>query len=160
MLSGVVPRSLWIPKQVEKARRKVEERRREVFRDPDPGLELDAVNKEAVLHIGRSLGLYSSLWDRIGVPPMPLVRRRLKQRMEFVEIDDGVIEKEGGVEGLDAEEVEFAAEMRGIDILGREEEELRRLLEKWMKGRRALKVEGKEVTRLFLTRPAAWPVPA
>ncbi len=165
-MSGAVPRSLWIPMQVESARRKVEERRNGVFRNPDPALGLEAemkggkveeMGQPVIVHIGRSLGIYSSLWDRIGVLPTPIVRRRVKRRMEFVELDDAVIERDGGVENLDGEEVVMAAENRGIDVLGRKEVDLKMVLEEWVQARKALTEKGKAATWLYLTRPAAWP---
>jgi len=165
-VSGAVPRSLWIPMQVESARRKVEERRNEVFRNPDPALGLEAemkggkveeMGQPVMVHIGRSLGLYSSLWDRLGVSPTSIVRRRVKRRMEFVELDDAVIERDGGVENLDGEEVVMAAENRGIDVSGRKEADLKMVLEEWLQARKALMEKGKAATWLYLTRPAAWP---
>ena len=167
VMSGVVPRSLWIPKQVEKARRQIEERRKEVFRNPDPALGLEAelkngkvdeMAKPVILHIGRSLGLYSTLWDRMGIPPTPIVRRRVKKHMAFVDLDDAVIERDGGVEPLDGEEATMAAEVRGIDVMGRNEEELKLALKDWLQARKILARKDKAVTWLYLTRPAAWPL--
>ena len=165
-MSHVVPRSLWIPKQVEKARRQLEERRKEFFRTPDPALGLEAemkggkvdkMAKPVVLHIGRSLGLYSTVWDRMGIPPTPVVRRRVKKRMEFVEIDDAAIERDGGAEALNGEEVARAAELRGIDVLGWDAVALKGVLEQWLQARKVLMAKEKGVIWLYLTRPAAWP---
>ena len=162
--SGAVPRTLWVPKQVQKAREKSEARRSEVFRNPPPGLDID--RKEAdpgllpraeVLHIGRSLGLYSSLWDRIDLLPLWLIRRRAKKRMDFVELDDLTIRRDGGVEGLEAAEVWLAAEMRGLDVLGRKESDLRRDLSDWLLNRSRLARQDLSARRLYLTRPSAWP---
>lgn len=77
--------------------------------------------------------------------------------MEFVELDDAVIERDGGVEALDGEEVVMAAEMRGIDVLGRKEADLKMILEEWLQARKALAEKRKAATWLYLTRPAAWP---
>ena len=162
--SGVVPRTLWVPKQVQKAREKSEARRSEVFRNPPAGLDIDRKEAEPgtlpraeVLHIGRSLGLYSSLWDRIDRPPLWLIRRRIKKRMEFVELDDFTIRRDGSVEGLEAEEVWLAAEMRGLDVLGRKESDLRRDLSDWLLNKSRLARHGLSARRLYLTRPSAWP---
>ncbi|KAL8797573.1 MAG: hypothetical protein Q9195_000390 [Heterodermia aff. obscurata] len=166
--SGAVPRTLWIPKQVQKARKKLEARRSEVFRNPPAGLNIDPeeakIEKKKpgvlptaeVLHIGRSLGLYSSLWDRIGRPPLWLVRWRIKKRLAFVELDDFAIRRDGGVEGLEAAEVCLAAEMRGLDVLGRKESDLRRDLSDWLLNRSRLARQGLSTRRLYLTRPSAW----
>ena len=162
--SGVVPRTLWIPRQVQKAREKSEARRSEVFRNPPAGLDIDRKEAEPgivpsaeVLHIGRSLGLYSSLWDRIDLPPLWLIRRRIKKRLDFVELDDFTIRRDGGVEGLEAAEVWLAAEMRGIDVLGRTERDLRKDLSDWLLNRSRLARHGLSTRRLYLTRSSAWP---
>ena len=162
--SGAVPRSLWVPKQVQKAREKVEARRSEVFRNPPENLDLDekregsdTLSKAQTVHIGRSLGLYSSLWDRIDLPPLWLIRRRAKKRMDSVELDDFAIRRDGGVENMEAVEVELAAEMRGLDILGREEQSLRRSLSHWLLNRKFLANRGLSAKSMYLTRPSVWP---
>ena len=167
VMSNVVPRSLWIPKQVEKARAKAEERRRGVFRNPDPALELETkvperkmeeMGTSVLLHIGRSLGLYSTVWDRIGLPPTVMIRKRVKERMQLVATDDMAIERDGGVEAIEGKEVEMAAEMRGIDVLGMSEADLKRELKNWMQAKKVLEGKARPVTWLYLTRPAAWPL--
>ena len=162
--SGAIPRRLWIPKQVQKVREKSEARRREVFRNPPAGLDIDRKEAEhqiipgpEVLHIGRSLGLYSSLWDRIDLPPLWLIRRRIKKRMDFVELDDFAIRRDGDIEELEAAEVLLAAEMRGLDVLGRKESDLRRDLSDWLLNGSRLAEQGLSARRLYLTRSAAWP---
>ena len=162
--SSAVPRSLWIPKQVQQAREKLEARRREVFRNPPTGLNLDTKTKDApslpraeVVHIGRSLGLYSSIWDRINAPPIWLIQRRIKKRMASVELDDLTINRDGGVEKMENPEIELAVETRGIDVIGRKESDLRSDLSSWLLNRKALAKQGLPTRRLYLTRPSAWP---
>lgn len=164
LFSGAIPRSLWVPKQVQKVREKSEARRRDVFRNPPAGLDIDRKEAEhqiipgpEVLHIGRSLGLYSSLWDRIDLPPLWLIRRRIKKRMDFVELDDFAIRRDGDVEELEAAEVLLAAEMRGLDVLGRKESDLRQDLSDWLLNRSRLARQGLSARRLYLTRSSAWP---
>lgn len=156
-----------MPKQVENAREKVERRRSEVFRDPPAGLDIDlaekrgeaaTLSKAGVLHIGRSLGLYSNLWDRIGLPPLWLVRRRVRKRLDFVELDDFTICRDGGVENMEFAEVELAAEMRGLNVLGRRESALRSDLSNWLLNKIALEKQGLSTRKLYLTRPPAWPL--
>ena len=164
LISGVVPRSLWVPKQVDSAREKIEERRREAFRNADPVVERALKNQDAdalkdkavILHIGRNLGLYSKLWDRMGIPLTPEIRRRVKKRMEFVDLDDTMIERDGGVSSLEEEEVRMAAEMRGIDITGKKEQAVKDL-GKWLEARKVLMKKGRPITSLYLARPTAWP---
>lgn len=162
--NGAIPRTLWVPKQIEQARKKLEARRREVFRNPPVGLDLDqtranseTLSKAELLHLGRSLGLYSSLWDRIDLPPLWLIRRRAKKHMDFVELDDFTIHRDGGVENLEPVEVQLAAETRGLDVLGRKESDLRSTLSDWMLNRSALAKNGSPTKMLYLTRPSAWP---
>lgn len=57
-----------------------------------------------------------------------------------LEVDDFAIERDGGVGSMKGEEVRMACEERGIDILGKEERNLRRDLEQWMERR----AEGKD----------------
>ena len=164
VISGIVPRSLWIPKQVSSAREKMEARRRETFRNADPTVERVLKNKDAdalsekavVLHIGRSLGLYSNLWDRVRIPPTPLIRRRVRERIGFVELDDAMIERDGGVSRLDEEEMRMAAELRGIDICGKKEHDVKKVLGEWLEARKTLSEKGRPATSLYLARPAAW----
>lgn len=162
--SGAIPRTLWVPKQIEHARTKLEARRREVFRNPPVGLDLDqkrakseTLSKGELLHLGRSLGLYSSFWDRIDLPPLWLIRRRAKKHMDFVELDDFTIHRDGGVENLESVEVQLAAEMRGLDVLGKKESDLRSSLSDWMLHRSAFAKDGSRMRTLYLTRPSAWP---
>ncbi|KAG7009012.1 hypothetical protein G7Y79_00003g008800 [Physcia stellaris] len=163
-VNGAIPKTLWVPKQIEHARKKLEARRREVFRNPPVGLDLDLkradsepLSKGELLHLGRSLGLYSSLWDRINLPPFWLIRRRAKKHMDFVELDDFTIHRDGGVENLESVEVQLAAEMRGLDVLGKKESELRSTLSDWMLHRSALAKHGSPARTLYFTRPSAWP---
>ena len=155
-----------MPKQVLKAREKVEARRREVFRSPPEGLKIEETREEShvlskaqIIHIGSSLGLYLRLWDRIDFAPLWLIRRRIKKRMEFAELDDFAIRRDGGVGKMEPAEVELAVEMRGLDLLGREEKELRRTLSQWLLNRKYLAGRGLSVKRLYLTRPSVWPYP-
>ena len=67
--------------------------------------------------------------------PTSLVRRRVYNRLGELDVDDFAIERDGGVGMMDGEEVKLACEERGIDILGKEEENLRRHLEQWMEWR-------------------------
>lgn len=156
-MSGVVPRTCWVPKQIQGAREKMEERRRQAIRSGNvevlptapTGMSQEA-EKAAALHIGQSLGLYPSWWDRTGFRIMPIIRRRVQKRIEELKVDDFAIQRDGGVEGLEMEEVRIAAEERGLDILGRSDEELRELVGRWVKN-----VKG-SVREMLLVRPSVW----
>lgn len=103
--------------------------------------DIDSMPEEPQRRVLRSyaklLGLYPAWWDR-WIPtlvPTSLVRRRVYRKLGELEVDDFAIERYGGVGKMDGEEVRMACEERGIDILGKEERNLRRDLEQWMKRR-------------------------
>ncbi|CAO2656442.1 Nn.00g052450.m01.CDS01 [Neocucurbitaria sp. VM-36] len=69
-------------------------------------------------------------------PPKSLLRRRVAQRLEYLGKDDALIERDGGWAALGKEEVQRACVERGIDVLGKREDELRRaLVVRWKGGR-------------------------
>ena len=77
-------------------------------------------------------------WDR-WIPtaiPTSLVRRRVYRRLRELKVDDFAIERDGGTKMLEKEEVRIACEERGIDVLGKEEGNLRADLKRWMEQRR------------------------
>ena len=157
-LSGVVPRTCWIPKQIQGAQKKIEERRRRSFREGTlmkkeqrvDGKRIEELPKPALLHIGRTLGLYSEWWDKAGLRP-PFLASSIRKKVAQLEVDDGAIRRGGGVALLDGEEMRLAAADRGLDILEKPEKELREHLRRWMAAR-----EKRSVQYLLLTRPAAW----
>lgn len=146
----LVPYTCRIPKQIRKAREQLEERRSRSFRGqlggvPTPhkvGSEqevqsLDQLDATQVAHIGRSLGLYFNFWDRIGAfwPPSLILRRKVDKRLQYLELDDALFRRDGGVNELKGdEEIRLAAEDRGIDILNRSTQEIHDLLRAWSKG--------------------------
>ena len=149
-----------VPKQVQSIREKAEKRRGQSFRDGT--LELNEELKSAkwdikvlksahVVHIGRSLGLYPALFDRLGGFPPALLRRRIEKWKEYVDLDDAAIERNGGVEQMEMEEVRIALQERGLDVLGRNDTQLRGALNDWLEAKKRA-----PVTKLLLTRPSAW----
>lgn len=171
-LSDVVPRTCKIPAQVAGAREKAERRRSVSFRSglitepsssPTPSKpaagpgtssaeEMANLGQEEILHIGRSLGLFASLWERLGLgPPVGLVRARANRQLEYLDQDDVLIRKNGGVDAMEMEEVRFALEERGLDVLGKNDVQLTGLLKSWLREK-----ERGPVTRLLLTRPSVW----
>ena len=77
--------------------------------------------------VAQSYGLYPAWWDRLfgSLIPQSEIKRRLYRYAEYVETDDFAIERDGGVGGLEREEVVRACEERAVDVLGRGQEELR-----------------------------------
>ncbi|OBT46191.1 hypothetical protein VE00_02290 [Pseudogymnoascus sp. WSF 3629] len=155
-VSSVVPYTCRVPGQIEADRKKVEARRKTSFRNLTmaftPGKELE---KEQLVHISWSLGLSGKNWDLIGGTPVALLKGRVARHVEYLQTDDRLIRRDGVLSDLEAEEVAIACAQRGIDVVGRSEEHLREMLEKWMAASKNTPVE-----KLLLTRPNVWPVPA
>ena len=114
------------------------------------------LERSQILHVGRSLGLYSKVWDRLGEiglggVPLALVKRRIEKRVDYLNLDDIAIEKDGGVGQLEMEEVKISLEERGLDVLGKNDAQLRGALGSWLKTRKH-----QETIGLLLTRPSVW----
>ncbi|KAL8945190.1 MAG: hypothetical protein Q9211_000271 [Gyalolechia sp. 1 TL-2023] len=158
-LNGVVPRTCHIPRQIDGAREKAEARRRESFRHGtvtyDEMGKFDDVQKlpkPILAHIGRSLGLYSSLWDKVGLTPTVLLPRRIREAVGRIDVDDTAIQRDGGMKHLSEEEMKLAAEERGLDVVGKPLGEIRSVLVKWTEARKLA-----PIIELVLRRPSAWP---
>lgn len=79
------------------------------------------IERQTIFRIAQSYGLYPAWWDRLfgsWIPQWEIVRRLYKYS-HYIHADDFAIEKDGGVGGLDKEEVVRACEERAIDVLGR-----------------------------------------
>lgn len=158
--SNAVPRTAWIPKQVEGGRRKLEARRMrerdDVGKDGEgKGLweklllvdgQEERESKESVKSVAIHLGLYAEFWDKylggMGGPPMGLVRRRYERWRREVEADDEILrsylDQGGSIKEMEEQEVILACEKRGISVREVEESHLRAELEKWLqKGEKA-----------------------
>lgn len=155
-MSNVVPWTCRIPKQIEGDRKKLEERRKISFRNltmplPDNEVGVEGLERMQLLHISWSLGLSSSMWDWLGgrLPGLPnaILRRKVRARLEYLELDDELIGREGGVVGMEEEEIKMACVERGIDVVGRDLSGFRADLKGWL---RSVEKTGRE--RLLLTR--------
>ena len=117
---------------------------------------IDDLHRDGLLHIGRSLGLYSQWWDRLaemglgGVPTL-LIRQRVERRVAYFDADDFAIKRDGAVDLMEMEEVRIALEERGLDVLERNDTQLRQLLRSWLQARTV-----EPTTILLLTRPSVW----
>lgn len=151
MISSIVPLTCRIPKQVESDRRKLEERRSVSFRnltlDPPTQQGVGTLERQQLVHISWSLGLSSKMWDLLDGLPDPVLRRKVRRRVEYLEMDDKLIREWGGVKNMEAEEVRMACVERGINVLGRGEADVRRDLGAWLKSAEIVPIE-----RLLLTR--------
>lgn len=162
-VTGVVPYTCRIPKQINGDREKLERRRKISFRNltsplPDGvneqnGKVVDGLGRMQLIHISWSLGLSSSAWDWLGgqFPGLPteILRSKVRSRVQYLEIDDALIRESEGVEGMTFDEAKVAAVERGIDIVGRNEDDVKSNLEAWLK---AKEVENVSTERLLLTR--------
>ncbi|KAL8663268.1 MAG: hypothetical protein Q9202_004017 [Teloschistes flavicans] len=158
-LNGAVPKTCHVPRQVDGAREKLEARRRESFRQgtitgnnlADIG-DITKLPKPILAHVGKSLGMYSSLWDRIGVTPTLFLSWRMRKAIERINTDDFAIERDGGTEHLSDEESKIAAEERGLDVLGKPTRDVRTALNQWLDARKQT-----SIFHLLSTRQSAWP---
>ena len=157
-LGGIVPRTCMIPKQIGSMREKLEERRQKSFRggsleSNQVSSTIDGLRHKELQHIGRSLNLYSTMWDRlVGRAPTVLVKRKAQRRLEYLDLDDMAITRDGGVGRMEIEEVRIALEDRGVDVLGKNDTVLQTQLQTWLIARKS-----QPTTRLLLTRPSVWP---
>ncbi|KAI0849388.1 hypothetical protein F5Y00DRAFT_235589 [Daldinia vernicosa] len=129
----LTPLTCRIPKQADALRRISEARRAASFRGllyrPDP---LKGSEPASNGHICRTLGLTSSLWDKIGLDG-PFAASLAQRAIARIAADDAMLREGGGVEVLVDEEVVLACEDRGIDVLGKPIDELRSRLEEWLR---------------------------
>lgn len=156
-LSGLVPRTIWIPKQVLRAREKAESRRAAVYATAVSESEPETSMNYEARRLGGILSAYPTWWDRLPVTPSWFISRRVAERLRLIDLDDFAIVQDGsqgdGVQRLaDLEEVRLAAEMRGIDVLGREDEELKAMLGKWIRARK----NGRSAKEMVLNGSKWW----
>ncbi|KAJ9647256.1 hypothetical protein H2199_002243 [Coniosporium tulheliwenetii] len=84
--------------------------------------------KTELVHLSRCFGLHSKMWDRLlGGLPTALVARKVRNRFDYLAEDDRLLLRDGSVKDLTKEETKEACVERGIDVLGRKEEEMRRI---------------------------------
>ena len=152
-LPGAVPLPCRVPGQVEGLLRRVERGRREAR---EKVAVADGGGGAGEVVMARVLGVPARAWT-----PGFLVRSRVEGRLRFLRVDDALLVKApGGVAGLVEEEVRLACADRGVDVLGREEKELRGVLARWLRltDARRLGEEGREreVRRLLLLKDSEW----
>jgi hypothetical protein len=154
-LTGIVPWTCRIPKQIDSDRRTLEDRRSISFRNltvpPPEGKGVEGLERMQLLHISWSLGLSGKAWDWLGgqYPGLPnfILRKRVQKRIEYLEMDDRLIVQGGGVGDMEIEEVRMALVERGVNVIGRGDKELKGDLNAWLKSAEKVPVE-----RLLLTR--------
>ncbi|OCL04869.1 hypothetical protein AOQ84DRAFT_356217 [Glonium stellatum] len=82
--------------------------------------------------LSAQLSAHSAIWDLLNLnPPTSLLRWKVGRRLQYLDIDDAMIRRDGGVKALNVEEIRLACIERGFDTLGKTEIELRRSLAEW-----------------------------
>lgn len=72
---------------------------------------------------------HSRIFDLLHItPPKVLLKRNVGERLAYLRKDDALIIRDGGWAALNKEEVDRACVERGIDVLGKKEDELRKAL--------------------------------
>ena len=103
------------------------------------------------MHVAITLNLAPSVSSYVAFPY--LLQRRVARKLEYLELDDILIERFGGVDALVKEggrkELEWAAMERGIDTLNRKDGELQVALRKWFE---AKKRRGRILPEMFFER--------
>lgn len=126
---GLVPRTLWIPQQVETARKKNEEMRyraMEEFAIKNKEFETSPDEPNSHNYMGAILGCYPHWWDRLPIPATYFIRRRLEARSLEILLDNYALVRDGGPDAIKGEEeLRRALETRGEDVLGKSEDEMR-----------------------------------
>ena len=98
-------------------------------------------------HISSSLGLSSRLWDWVGGLPTGILRGKVRRRLEYLELDDLLIKRAGGIKDMESEEMVMALVERGVDVLGKDSSYMRGHLNAWLMSREIAPAE-----KLLLTR--------
>ena len=143
-VSPIVPKILWLPGQWDQARAKAKKRREEVRKDAikvalgeQEVKEVDASSVNGVRWVkgtAKWMGTYPQLWDTLlgGALPFRVIQSRLQRKVRENEVDDFALERDGGVPLLSPDEVKIACDMRGLDVLGKEDKDMRRVLSNWL----------------------------
>ena len=155
---ALVPWPCRTPQQILRERTRLEDRRRLSFRNlvapPPPkgeGASVRALQPEQVLHVGRSLGLLPRWVEWLGgAAVQSFLRRSIASHVEYVEMDDRLIERDGGPQQMEMEEVRMALVERGLDTLGKSDIQVKAALRSWLWARSRF-----PVYNLFLTRYVA-----
>ncbi|KXH41735.1 hypothetical protein CSIM01_06989 [Colletotrichum simmondsii] len=165
-VDGVVPYTCRLPRQIDASFSQAEERRHKSFADFEraaplgvAGTQGTAARAPARKHVLRSLHMPGMMWDKIGFIPPGMWATKGKLRMAFLEGDDRLLARDGGAAALEEQEVKIAATERGIDCAGRGDEELRKLLDEWLRLTEAEESaeRRKRMTVLLTTRTENWP---
>ena len=92
------------------------------------------LRSDQLLHLSSTLGLHSTLWDRIQLPPPSLLlRHRIANRLAYLAQDDLLLLRyRSKTQHLTQDELHLACSERGIDVLGKPDGLLRESLTWWL----------------------------
>jgi hypothetical protein len=97
----------------------------------------EASNDLSLFHLlllSARLDCHPRILDKLQLsPPKWLLQRNVSKKLAYLTQDDALIRRDGGTQALGREELKRACVERGIDVLGKEEKELRRDLAAWYK---------------------------
>ncbi|KAL1875949.1 hypothetical protein VTK73DRAFT_9660 [Phialemonium thermophilum] len=163
----VAPLTCRIPRQDARIRRDAQERRRRAIaqlHQEEGSLSSSSLSPQPAAHyVARALGAVSPLWDSLagGWVPAPLARARADRWLSFLTEDSALLLRAGGAAALEADEVRLACAERGIETLGKEDDELRTLLARWLALTAAPELDSAESKRrmavLAVTQQERWP---
>ncbi|KAK4179366.1 hypothetical protein QBC36DRAFT_160210, partial [Triangularia setosa] len=100
-----------------------QQQQRKTNRQSDEG---DLATVGELLRVGKPRFVPSFLY------PFAFRKAKADKKLAWILADDAMLQQGGGQKELVFEEVKLAAEERGIDVLGRDEEELRGVLQRWL----------------------------
>ena len=141
-LSPIVPKTLWLPSQWEKARWKAEGRRRRWNRlrlrdqrsasDGGPPSSAPSLLPEESRY---EEGVRLNAWPRwcdatlIRWLPASMVNKRVEKVSRNLLLDSFAIDRDGDVDGMVDDEVKMALDARGCGVIGKDMADLRRTLQ-------------------------------
>ena len=95
-------------------------------------LDIKQLNAPTLQKLSAQLSAHSAIWDLFHLdPPTSLLRWSVGRHLQYLDVDDAMIRRDGGITALNAEEVRLACIERGFDTLGKTEKNLRRALAEW-----------------------------
>lgn len=147
-ITPLIPEPCRIPQQVQRVHHKLQQtRHNRLMEIAKNGIALQARDPRTpgtttrdslfeLLLLSARYNCHSPIWDTLRLtPPKWLLRRNVRNTLEYIKTDDALIERDGGYAALEKREVERALVERGCDVLGKREDELRREIVEWSRNR-------------------------